>query len=250
MRKNILVANWKMNLTRNQEISIVENVLPNISSQITEVVFAPNYLSLYKIGKMCNNYENVKVAAQNCSKTEKGAFTGEVSAEMIASCSADYVIIGHSERRTYFNESNTELAEKVNRALENNLSVIFCCGESISQREGGGHFDWIKQQLSESIFHFSVEKMEKIVIAYEPIWAIGTGKTASTVQAQEMHAFIRDLLNEKYGDSIAESTSILYGGSCSSTDAKDLFAQQDIDGGLIGGASLNANDFLAIINSF
>lgn len=250
MRKNIVAGNWKMNLTRSQGLLLVENVLSNLPKQNMEIIFAPNYLSLYKIGKMCNNYENVKVSAQNCSKETKGAFTGEVSAEMIASCSADYVIIGHSERREYFNESNTILAKKVNHALKHNLKVIFCCGESLPQREGRFHFDWIKQQLFESIFHLSAEQFKEIVIAYEPVWAIGTGKTASTVQAQEMHAFIRNFLSEEYGDRIAESTSILYGGSCKPSNAQDLFAQKDIDGGLIGGASLNANDFLAIINAF
>jgi len=169
---------------------------------------------------------------------------------MIASCSVDYVIIGHSERRAEFKESNSVLAEKVNRALENNLKVIFCCGESLSQREEMAHLDWIKQQLVESVFHLSAEQIKEIVIAYEPIWAIGTGKTASSAQAQEMHAFIRNLLAEKYGQQIAVNSSILYGGSCKPSNAKDLFAQKDIDGGLIGGASLNANDFLAIINAF
>lgn len=250
MRKKIVAGNWKMNLTRGQGLLLVKNVLTNLSKEQIEVVFAPNYLYLYKIAKMCNNYENVKVAAQNCSKEKKGAFTGDVSAQMIASCFGEYVIIGHSEIREYSNENNVELAEKVDCALENKLKVIFCCGESLSQREGKSHFDWIKQQLCESIFHLSTEQMRNIVIAYEPIWAIGTGKTASTDQAQEVHAFIRNLLNEKYGSSTAESTSILYGGSCTPKTAKDLFAQKDIDGGLIGGASLNANDFLGIINSF
>ena len=250
MRKKIIAGNWKMNLTRDQGLLLVEQVLANLPKQNTQVVFAPNYLSLYKIGKMCNNYENVKVAAQNCSKDSKGAFTGEVSAEMIASCSADYVIIGHSERRAEFKESNAVLAEKVNRALEHDLKVIFCCGESLSQREEMAYLDWIKQQLVESVFHLSAEQIKEIVIAYEPIWAIGTGKTASTEQAQEIHAFIRNLLAEKYGEQVAVNTSILYGGSCKSSNAKDLFAQQDIDGGLIGGASLNAANFLAIINAF
>ncbi len=250
MRKKIVAGNWKMNLTRDQGLLLVEQVLSNLSKQNTQLVFAPNYLSLYKIAKMCNNYENVKVAAQNCSKDSKGAFTGEVSAEMVASCSADYVIIGHSERRTEFNETNAVLAEKVNRALEHDLKVIFCCGESLPQRKEKAHFDWVKQQLLESVFHLSLVQIKEIVIAYEPIWAIGTGKTASLAQAQEMHAFIRNLLAEKYGEQIAVNSSILYGGSCKPSNAKDLFAQKDIDGGLIGGASLNAKDFLAIIKAF
>lgn len=250
MRKNIVAGNWKMNLTRKEGLCLVENILSNIHNQKTEVVFAPNFLYLHKIGRMCNNHENVKIAAQNCSKEEKGAFTGEVSAQMISSCFADYVIIGHSERRGYFKESNANLAEKVKRALENNLKVIFCCGESLNQRENKVHFDWIKKQLFEGVFHLPKESFVNIVIAYEPIWAIGTGLTANKVQAQEMHAFIRNILKEKYGKSIAENTSLLYGGSCNPSNAKQLFSQKDIDGGLIGGASLEAADFLEIINSF
>ena len=169
---------------------------------------------------------------------------------MIASSNGDYVIIGHSERREYFTETNTDLAEKVNRALANNLKVIVCCGESLTQRKDEAHFDWIKKQLSEGLFHLSAKEFENIVIAYEPIWAIGTGITATSEQAQEMHQFIRNFLNEKYGSEVAEDTSILYGGSCKPTNAKELFSQTDIDGGLIGGASLKADDFLSIINSF
>ena len=251
MRINIVAGNWKMNLTRGTGLGLVDEVINQLPKENnTEVVFAPSFLYLYKVSKICQYHKSVKVAAQNCSKEEKGAFTGEVSAEMIESCAADYVIIGHSERREYFKETNADLSQKVNRALENNLKVIFCCGESLKQRENEIHFDWIKQQLSEGLFHLSVEEFRDIVIAYEPIWAIGTGVTASTKQAQEMHAFIRNIISEKYGNEVAENTSILYGGSCKPSNANELFSQQDIDGGLIGGASLNANDFLAIINSF
>ena len=251
MRKSIVAGNWKMNLKREEALVLVSEVLSQISkNDNTEVVFVPSFLYLFKIAKMCSDFESVKVAAQNCSKEEKGAFTGEVSSEMIASSNGDYVIIGHSERREYFTETNTDLAEKVNRALANNLKVIFCCGESLTQRKDEAHFDWIKKQLSERLFHLSAKEFENIVIAYEPIWAIGTGITATSEQAQEMHQFIRNFLNEKYGSEVAEDTSILYGGSCKPTNAKELFSQTDIDGGLIGGASLKADDFLSIINSF
>ena len=251
MRKSIVAGNWKMNLKREEALVLVSEVLSQISKDDNiEVVFAPSFLYLFKIAKMCSDFESVKVAAQNCSKEEKGAFTGEVSSEMIASSNGDYVIIGHSERRKCFTETNTDLAEKVNRALANNLKVIFCCGESLTQRKDEAHFDWIKKQLSEGLFHLSAKEFENIVIAYEPIWAIGTGITATSEQAQEMHQFIRNFLNEKYGSEVADDTSILYGGSCKPINAKELFSQTDIDGGLIGGASLKADNFLSIINSF
>ena len=169
---------------------------------------------------------------------------------MIASSNGDYVIIGHSERREFFKETNADLVQKINMALTNNLKVIFCCGERLNQREESTHFDWVKQQINESLFHLSVADFNNIVIAYEPIWAIGTGVTATSEQAQEMHGFIRTIISEKFGNEIAENTSILYGGSCNPNNAKDLFTQKDIDGGLIGGASLKADDFLSIINSF
>ena len=251
MRKNIVAGNWKMNLKRKEALVLVSEVLSQISKdENTEVVFAPSFLYLFKIAKICSDFESVKVAAQNCSKEKEGAFTGEISSEMIASSNGDYVIIGHSERREYFRETNTDLAEKVNRALANNLKVIFCCGESLTQRKDKIHFNWIKKQLSEGLFYLSVKEFDNIVIAYEPIWAIGTGMTATNEQAQEMHQFIRNCLNEKYGSEVAEDTSILYGGSCNPVNAKELFSQTDIDGGLIGGASLKADDFLSIINSF
>ena len=199
---------------------------------------------------MCADIPKVVAASQDCSTNEKGPFTGEVSASMIASCSARYVVLGHSERRTNFTETNELLKTKVGQVFANDLKVIFCCGESLAQRENGVHFDWIKSQISESLFHLSVEEFKNIIIAYEPIWAIGTGVTASTDQAQVVHAFIRNLLAEKYGNEVAESTSILYGGSCKPKNAIELFSQKHIDGGLIGGASLNADDFVAITQSF
>ena len=240
-----------MNLNRVEGITLVEDVLKRFSSENKpEVVFAPSFVHLYKVAKMCADKGNVFAASQDCSANEKGAFTGEVSAQMIASCGAKYVILGHSERRVNFSETNALLKLKVGQALANNLQVIFCCGESLVQRNSGVHFEWIKSQISESLFHLSAHEFTKIVIAYEPIWAIGTGVTASSLQAQEVHSFIRNIVKEKYGEKVAENTSILYGGSCNSTNATHLFSQQDIDGGLIGGASLNAHDFMSIINSF
>ena len=240
-----------MNLNRAEGIALVEDVLARLpTDNNTHVVFAPSFVYLHKVAKMCANTSKVVAAAQDCSANEKGAFTGEVSASMLASCGARYVVLGHSERRANFAESNEILKTKVGQAFRNDLKVIFCCGESLSQRESGVHFDWIKSQISESLFHISPEEFKNIVIAYEPIWAIGTGVTASTDQAQEMHAFIRNILVEQYGNEVALSTSILYGGSCNPSNAKELFSSQDIDGGLIGGASLNAADFVKITQSF
>jgi triosephosphate isomerase len=251
MRKNIVAGNWKMNLNREEGIALVEDVLAKLpANNNTHVIFSPSFVYLHKVAKMCANTPKVVAAAQDCSANEKGAFTGEVSASMLASCGARYVVLGHSERRANFAESNENLKTKVGQAFSNDLKVIFCCGESLGQRESGVHFEWIKSQLSESLFHLSVEEFKNIVIAYEPIWAIGTGVTASTNQAQEVHAFIRDLLVDQYGNEVAENTSILYGGSCKPSNAKELFASQDIDGGLIGGASLKAADFVAITQSF
>ena len=240
-----------MNLNRAEGIALVEDVLAKLpTDNNTHVVFAPSFVYLHKVAKMCANTSKVVAAAQDCSANEKGAFTGEVSASMLASCGARYVVLGHSERRANFAESNENLKTKVGQAFRNDLKVIFCCGESLSQRESGVHFDWIKAQISESLFHLSPEEFKNIVVAYEPIWAIGTGVTASTDQAQEMHAFIRNILVEQYGNEVALSTSILYGGSCKPSNAKELFASQDIDGGLIGGASLNSDDFVKITQSF
>ena len=240
-----------MNLNRAEGIALVNEVLAKLpTDNNTHVVFSPSFVYLHKVAKMCANTSKVVAAAQDCSANEKGAFTGEVSANMLASCGARYVVLGHSERRANFAESNENLKTKVGQAFRNDLKVIFCCGESLSQRESGVHFDWIKAQISESLFHLSSEEFKNIVVAYEPIWAIGTGVTASTDQAQEMHAFIRNILVEQYGNEVALSTSILYGGSCKPSNAKELFSSQDIDGGLIGGASLSSDDFVKITQSF
>ena len=250
MRKNIVVGNWKMNLQRQESLDLVEKVISMLENNDVEVVLAPSYTYLYKVNKMCADLSFVQTASQDISKNKNGAFTGEVSAEMIHSLGVKYTILGHSERREYFNESNQDLKSKVNLSISNDLDVIFCCGESIEQRDSDIHFDWIKSQIEESLFHLSEEEFSKIIIAYEPIWAIGTGVTASSFQAEEVHAFIRSLIFDKYGDNVSSNCSILYGGSCNPNNAKELFSKENIDGGLIGGASLDANSFIEIIKSF
>ena len=251
MRKNIVAGNWKMNLTRDEGLNLINDVINLLpSDNEVEVVFAPSFIYLYKVNKMCLNLDRVNAASQNISKEERGAFTGEVSAEMIRSINVKYAIIGHSERREYFKETNEDLKQKVDILLKNNLEVIFCCGESLNQREEEVHFDWIKSQISESLFHLSSKSFSNIVIAYEPIWAIGTGVTASSDQAEEIHKFIREIIAQKYGDELANNISILYGGSCKPTNAREIFSKDNIDGGLIGGDSLNAESFVEIIKSF
>jgi triosephosphate isomerase (TIM) len=251
MRKNIVAGNWKMNLKRDEGLNLVNDVINLLpSDNKVEVVFAPSFIHLYKANKMCLGLDKVNTASQNVGKEEKGAFTGEVSAEMIKSANVKYAIIGHSERREYFKETNEDLKQKIDVSLKNNLEVIFCCGESLNQREEGVHFNCIKSQISESLFHLLSDDFRKIVIAYEPIWAIGTGVTSSSDQAEEIHKFIRKIIAQKYGEELSNSTSILYGGSCNPTNAKELFSKDNIDGGLIGGASLNAESFIEIIKSF
>ena len=251
MRKNIVAGNWKMNLKRDEGLDLINDVINLLpSDNKVEVVFAPSFIHLYKVNKMCLNLDKVNTASQNVSKEERGAFTGEISAEIIRSANVKYTIIGHSERREYFKETNEDLKQKVDVSLENNLEVIFCCGESLDQREEEVHFNWIKIQISESLFHLSSDDFRKIIIAYEPIWAIGTGVTASSNQAEEIHKFIREIIAQKYGDELANNISILYGGSCKPTNARDIFSKDNIDGGLIGGASLNAESFVEIIKSF
>ena len=204
---------------------------------------------MQKIVKDCQSRADVLIAAQNCNANDNGAFTGEVSANMLKSIGVDYVILGHSERRQLFGESNEILNLKISQALSNNLNVIFCCGEDINQRENNQHFKIIEDQLNSTIFKLSVDDFSKIVIAYEPIWAIGTGKTATSNQAQEIHNHIRLLIKNNYDQKLSNNTSIIYGGSCKPTNAKAIFSENDIDGGLIGGASLQSADFTSIISS-
>ena len=250
MRKNIVVGNWKMNLKKFDAINLVNDVLSLYLSSEVEVVFAPSYIYLSKVNEICSNNKSVCTASQDISFNNNGAYTGEVSAEMVRSIGVKYTIIGHSERRDYFNETNQKLKKKVDLAILNDLKVIFCCGESQKQRESGDYFDYIKSQISESLFHLDNNNFAKIVIAYEPIWAIGTGITASPAQVEEVHRYIRGIIKDRYNESLANNCSILYGGSCNPSNSKNLFSQKNIDGGLIGGASLNSQSFVDIINSF
>ena len=251
MRKQIAAANWKMNLNCGEAADLLKALVDkNIQlSSDQEAVFAVPFPYLLLAKDKLQNSKNFYVAAQNCYIKESGAFTGEVSAPMLASCNIEYVIIGHSERREYFNESNFILSQKIDVCLKNNLKPIFCCGESLAIREGETQNEYVETQLKESLLHLDADEIRNFVIAYEPIWAIGTGKTATADQAQEMHAHIRKVLAEKYGDEIAQSISILYGGSVKAANAKEIFGKPDVDGGLVGGASLNAGEFAEIIQS-
>jgi triosephosphate isomerase (TIM) len=253
MRKKIVAGNWKMNedLSSGLQLagkieSLVQNVQNLSSSEKVEVIIFPPVVFLNAIMKWIDGSPFIHIGAQNCHSEEKGAFTGEVSAKMLKSLEVEYVIIGHSERRTYFKEDHSFLQKKVLAALSAGLKPIFCCGEILSERESCHHFKVVKKQISESLFNLPEEEFKKIVIAYEPVWAIGTGVTASPAQAQEMHAFIRRIIMEKYGEGISAETLILYGGSCNAKNAAELFSMPDVDGGLIGGASLKAEEFTEI----
>jgi len=224
----------------------VEAAVVAAKKEVTVIVGTP-FIHLTEVSKVISN---VKLAAQNCADKVSGAYTGEISAEMVASTGAQYVILGHSERRSYYGETDAILSEKVKLALANNLEVIFCIGEVLEEREAEKHFEVVKSQLVNGIFNLTAEEFGKIVIAYEPVWAIGTGKTASSAQAQEIHKFIRETLAAKYGQTVADNTSILYGGSCNPTNAAELFANPDVDGGLIGGAALKVDQFIAIVTAF
>ena len=251
MRKQIAAANWKMNLTLTQGEQLLNDILakPHELKAGQEAVFAIPFPYLAMAQQKLAGKQYVFVAAQNCYSKKNGAYTGEVSVEMLQSLGIQYVVLGHSERREYFNESNQLLAEKLNICLEYKMAPIFCCGEPLAIREAGTQNEYVAKQLEESLYHLSGEQLQKIVIAYEPIWAIGTGKTASSGQAQEMHAYIRGQLAGKYGNAIADCISILYGGSVKAANAVEIFQQPDVDGGLVGGASLVADEFVAIINA-
>ena len=251
MRRQIAAANWKMNMTFQQAEKLLDDVLTaNINLDMHQrVIFAVPFPYLIMTRSEISEEFNYEVAAQNCSDKKSGAFTGEVSAEILHSIRVKYCIVGHSERREYFQESNSMLAQKVNRCLENSILPIFCCGESLNIREDGMQNDFVATQLSESLFHLTSDEIRSIIIAYEPIWAIGTGKTATTEQAQEMHAHLRSVLAGRYGQGKANEIPILYGGSVKANNAKELFNCPDVDGGLVGGASLVATDFTEIIRS-
>jgi triosephosphate isomerase len=237
-----------MNTTLSEGINLAKDVNRLVESNPSDVVVivAPPFTHFTEINK---SLTRVFLSAQNCASESKGAYTGEVSVEMIKSTGAQYVIIGHSERRCYFHEDNETLFKKTKLAIDQDLIPIFCCGEQLSERKSCKHFDTVKKQLDESVFKFDEIQFRKLVIAYEPVWAIGTGVNATPEQAQEMHKFIRELIKKQYDEHTAEDTTILYGGSCKPSNARDLFKNPDVDGGLIGGASLQANDFIAIVQS-
>jgi triosephosphate isomerase len=251
MRKKIVAGNWKMNLDYSEGISLFSEIVNMVKDEKkgdqVAIICAPS-IHLHSLAKLGGTA--VSIGAQNCHQKESGAYTGEISAKMIKSVGCEYVIIGHSERRQYFAESDELLAEKTVIALQNGLTPLFCIGETLDERNNGSYFDVLKSQLVNGVFGLSATDFSKIVIAYEPVWAIGTGLTASSEQAQEVHAFIRKEIAAQYDTAVAEETSILYGGSCNPKNAAELFAQADIDGGLIGGASLKSRDFLDIIKTF
>lgn len=248
MRKQIVAGNWKMNKNLQEGKELCSSIMSQIGESNREVIIGVPYIHLASLAELTKGTA-LKIAAQNCHHELSGAYTGEISAAMLADLGIDYAIIGHSERRSYNGENNALLVKKVDSALSQNLKVIYCCGETIEERRLGDHFNLVENQIQEGIFHLSADVMKNIVIAYEPIWAIGTGETATSSQAQEIHSHIRKVIYKKYGPDLAESTSILYGGSCKPSNAKELFSQKDIDGGLIGGASLKAEDFISIIKA-
>ncbi|MDB5145857.1 MAG: triose-phosphate isomerase [Mucilaginibacter sp.] len=253
MRKKIVAGNWKMNMDYEEGLSLFSEVINMVHDEVTgkqQVVVCSPFIHLHSLAQLAKGYAKVSIGAQNAHQAESGAYTGEVSARMIHSTGAEYVILGHSERRQYFGETNVLLAQKTDTALKNSLKPIFCIGETLQEREANKHFDIIKQQLTEGVFHLDAEQFSKLVLAYEPVWAIGTGVTATSAQAQEIHVFIRKEIAAKYGQEVADNTTILYGGSCNPKNAHELFGQSDIDGGLIGGASLKSRDFVDVVKAF
>lgn len=248
----MVAGNWKMNKNLQEGIELAKSInsaIINEKQDDVEVVICAPFTHLNVVYSTIDN-NSIKIGAQNCSNEKSGAYTGEVSAEMIKSSGAEYVIIGHSERRSYFGENNELLSKKVDMALQYDLKVIFCCGEVLGERESDNYFNVVSEQIEKGLFHLSENQFSNVTIAYEPVWAIGTGITASSDQAQEMHKFIRKTISRKYGEKVANELTILYGGSCNAINAKELFAMEDVDGGLIGGASLKTEDFCSIIKSF
>ncbi len=252
MRKKVVAGNWKCNTTLQEGVELakaVNSVVKEKGAKDVVVVLGTPFTHLTKVVESVDT-KRIGVSAQNCAAEPKGAFTGEVSAAMVKSTGSEYVILGHSERREYYGEDSDILNKKVALALENDLTPIYCCGESLDIREAGNQKEYVINQLKETIFKLNENDFKKIIVAYEPIWAIGTGKTATTEQAQEMHKDIRDAIAAQFGQEVANDTSILYGGSCKPSNANELFANPDVDGGLIGGASLKAEDFIEIINAY
>jgi len=251
MRKNIVAGNWKMNTTLQEGIQLaseVNDALKGVDAKCEVIICVPATHLASIHGVIDQN--KLGLGAENCADHLKGAYTGEVSAPMVASTGATYVILGHSERRQYYGETSETLKEKVKLALGENLTPIFCIGEVLAERENGTYLEVVKKQIEEALFDLSAEDFGKLILAYEPVWAIGTGKTATDDQAEEMHAHIRNVIADKYGKEVADNTSILYGGSCKPSNAKQLFAKPNVDGGLIGGASLKAEDFMGIVTAF
>lgn len=249
-RKKIAAGNWKMNTSLEEGLQITRTIANANKDTDVNIVLAVPFTHLKTIIDMSLNVPNLFVAAQNCSQHKNGAYTGEISAEMLASLHIPYCVIGHSERRIYHNESDEQIATKASLLLENNIEVIFCCGESLEIRKANNHIEFVSQQIKNGLFHLNGDQIKNITIAYEPIWAIGTGETATEIEAEEMHSAIRSLIQSNYGKDNADQMSIVYGGSVKPNNSKSLFNQQNIDGGLVGGASLKSNDFIEIINSF
>lgn len=247
MRKKIVAGNWKMNNDLKKSTELIADLLKKLPKTEAEVMVAPTFVNLIPATEAAKGTA-VEVIAQNMHFAENGAYTGEISAEMLKSIGVKTVILGHSERRAYFNETDESLAKKADTALKHNIRMVFCIGEELADRKANNHFKVVENQIKNGLFHLSADAWKNIVLAYEPVWAIGTGETASPEQAQEMHAFIRKTLADKYGKEVADNVSILYGGSVKPDNAKEIFAKADVDGGLIGGASLKADDFIAIIN--
>jgi triosephosphate isomerase (TIM) len=250
MRLKIVAANWKMNTTYSEGIKLAENVIEHAGKIDSGklLLFAPPFTHIHAISELVKGHKHIGVSAQNCSHEKNGAITGEVSAAMIYSAGAKYVIVGHSERRTLFHESEEVILKKMKEAVYNKLNVIYCCGEPLEVRENGKHKDFVSEQLNGSLLKLPDDMISHLCIAYEPIWAIGTGKTAKVEEAQEMHAHIRSMVNHKFGKSVAAEMPVIYGGSLKISNARELFSQRDVDGGLVGGASLNADEFAAIVN--
>lgn len=249
MRKHIVAGNWKMHKNNQETIALLDEIISKKEANTTEIVVAPTFVNLLTAVEKTKGH-NITIAAQNMHQAEGGAFTGEIAANMLTSIGVNTVILGHSERRAYFHETDALLANKVDTALKHNMRVIFCFGEELKDRQNENHFNIVEYQLRDALFHLRKNDWANIVLAYEPVWAIGTGETASPAQAQEMHKFIRTLIDKVYGHEVADDVSILYGGSVKPDNAKEIFSNPDVDGGLIGGAALNADDFLAIVNAF
>jgi len=252
MRRKIVAGNWKMNKSFSDAEELIAEIadkLESLEMDNQEVIICPPYVYLEMATDIAED-SVFSVGAQNMNENDAGAYTGEISGPMLTSMEVEYCIIGHSERRKYYAEDHLQLAKKLDAALRNGIRPIFCCGEVLPEREANQHFEVVKKQLEESLFHLDADEFQQAVIAYEPVWAIGTGLNATPEQAQEMHAYIREQISLKYGADIAEETSILYGGSCNAQNARELFAQQDVDGGIIGGASLKDDEFLKIVTSF